>query len=140
MSWDLMAMKFPTDIHDMRELPADWKDTPIGRSAEVADALLTFPGSRVSGQGLVTIERRGYAIEISVGQSDVCSCVMFYVYGDGSAATEVIQKIGERLAVRVFDINGFQFLDSAADPTSGFKHYKAWRDQVLKDTGANGNG
>lgn len=133
-------MKFPAGIHDLSELPDKFKDAPIGRRTEIVDVLLALPGSRVSGEGLVTIERQGYAIEISVGGDDVCTCIMFYVYGNGSAAAEDIQRAGECLSVRVWDINGSQFLDTAADPTTGFRRYAAYRDRVLKDAGADGTG
>src|SRR2546423_1701169 len=136
MSWDLMAMKFPTGIHDISELPENFKPTRIGIRSEVISTILAFPGSRESGEAYVNIETDGYAIETSVGKEDVCTGLMFYVYGDGSRPAEVIQKISERLAIRTWDINGAQFLDHAADPESGFRQYKAYRDKVLKDAGA----
>lgn len=129
-------MKFPAGVRDISELPEDFKETPIGARSEVFKAILAFPGSRASGAGYINIEKDGYAIEISVGDDDVCTGLMFYVYGDGSRAVEVIRNISEHLAIRTWDINGAQFLDGAADPTSGFKQYKAYRDKVLKDTAA----
>jgi hypothetical protein len=136
MSWDLLAMKFPTGVRDLSELPLDFKDIPIGTKSDVSSALLTFPGARESGQGYINIETDGYAIEISVGDEAICTGLMFYVYGHGSRAVEVIRSISERLAIRTWDINGAQFLDDAADPASGFRQYKVYRDKVLKDAGA----
>src|SRR6266404_1629295 len=129
MSWDLYAMKFPAGIHDLSEMPEGFKDTPIGTRSEVFSTILTFSGSRESGEGSINIEAEGYAIEISVGKEDLCTALMFYVYGDGSRAAEVIQRISERLAVRTWDINGSQFLDEAADLASGLRQYKAYRDK-----------
>ncbi|PWU22104.1 MAG: hypothetical protein C5B50_00190 [Verrucomicrobia bacterium] len=138
MSWDLFALNFPAEIRDLSQLPETFKETPIGRTAEIANTIMEVQGARVSGEGLLTIERQGYAIEISIGPEAVCKWIMFYVYGDGAAAAEVIQSVGKRLGVRIWDINGSQFLDSAADPTLGFRAYKAYRDKVLKDSGADG--
>jgi hypothetical protein len=136
MSWDLLARKFPTGVRDISELPEDFKDTPIGAKSDVSSAILTFPGARESGEGYINIETDGYAIEISVGKEEICTGLMFYVYGDGSRAVSVIRSISERLAIRTWDINGARFLDDAVDPTSGFRQYKAYRDKVLKDAGA----
>ena len=55
MSWDLLAMKFPTGVRDLSELPLDFKDIPIGTKSDVSSALLTFPGARESGQGYINI-------------------------------------------------------------------------------------
>jgi hypothetical protein len=129
-------MKFPSGVRDLSELPEDFKETPIGARSDVVSAILAFPGSRESEEGYINIEKDGYAIEISIGNEDVCTGLMFYVYGDGSRAVEVIRNISERLAIRTWDINGGQFLDEAADPASGFKQYKAYRDKVLKDADA----
>jgi hypothetical protein len=135
MSWDLLAMKFPPGVRDLSELPEDFKETPIGTRLDVAKAILEFPNSRETGEVYINIEADGYAIEISLGQEAVCTGLMFFVYGDGSRAVEVIRSISERLAIRTWDINGAQFLDDAADPASGFKQYKAYRDEVLKNAG-----
>ena len=136
MSWDLLAMKFPAGVRDISELPEDFKETPIGPRSEVFKTILAFPGSRESAAGYINIEKDGYAIEISVGDDAMCTGLMFYVYGDGSRAVDVIRNISERLAIRTWDINGGQFLDGAADPASGFKQFKAYRDKVLRDAGA----
>src|SRR5215510_5923418 len=110
MSWDLFAMKFPMEIHDLSELPDDFNEAPIGTRSEVSAAILELPNSRLSGH-YINIETQTYAIEVSLGEESVCSHMMFYVHGNGSGAVEVIQRISERLSVRTWDINGAQFLD-----------------------------
>ena len=129
-------MKFPAGVRDLSELPEDFKETPIGTRSDVSKTILALPGSRGSGEGNINIETDGYSIEICVGKGNVCTGLMFFVYGDGSRAVEVIRTISERLAIRNWDINGAQFLDDAADPASGFRKYKHYRDEILKNAGA----
>ena len=80
-------------IHrDSSELPEDFRETPIGPRLDVFKAILTFPGSRESGEGNINIETDGYAIEISVGKEDVCAGLMFKRYKD--YRDEVLKNAG----------------------------------------------
>src|SRR5690242_6489393 len=101
-------MKLGTGVRDPSEPPGDFRETPIGATLDVSKAILGFPGSRESGEGHINIETVGYSIEIRVGKENVCTGIMFFVYGDGSRAVEVIRTISERLAIRAWDINGAQ--------------------------------
>ena len=130
-------MKFPQGIRDLSELPADFKEAPIGPRSEVIETITRiFPPLRFSSETGVTIETETYAIEIGIGGENICTSIMFCVYGNGSDAVNIIQKISERLEIRAWD--GTQFLDDASNPESGFEHYKEYRDKVLKDVGADG--
>jgi hypothetical protein len=117
MSWVLMAMRFPGGIRELHGLPANFKSMPIGTRAGVVQRIIElFPTTRRSRDGhRLAVEVDGCVIVMNLGPEQICRGLFFSAGGNATRAAEIVLRITQRLAVRVYDIKSGKFLDTIAD-------------------------
>jgi hypothetical protein len=134
MSWDVIVHRFPRNIETIEQLPDDFKPSAIGSRAEVAQAVRkVFPDANISDLGWLVIDGEGFSIEVSTGSKEPCDGFMLHVRG-GDAALGAVMQLAELFEARAFDITSSQFIDRMADPGSGFRQWRAYRDKAVGDS------
>ena len=134
MSWDVIVHRFPQDIETTEQLPDGFKPPAIGSRAEIAQSIRTiFPDANISNLGWLVVDGQGFSIEVNIGNEEPCDGFMLHVRG-GEAALGAVMQIARLFEARALDLSSCEFLDRMADPDSGFRQWRAYRDKSVGDT------
>jgi hypothetical protein len=109
MSWDLFVFDFPSAAKSVRELPPQYRPTPIAaRSDLMRQIMAASPRVRSSDPSWGAIDMGAFSVEISLGSADPVHSFAFHVRGDdgpfaNEAAGAMIAQILDRLKLRAID-------------------------------------
>jgi hypothetical protein len=126
-----MIHRFPRDIETAEQLPDGFKPPVIGARAEVAQSIRTlFPDANISDLSWLVINGADYSIEVNTGEEEACDGFLLHVRG-GERALDAVMQITQHFDARALDLTTCEFLDRMADPGSGFRQWRAFRDRAI---------
>lgn len=132
MSWDLFVQDLPRDAKSVKEIPADFKPSPIGkRSVIIGKIREVIPTADFSDPPGVQIEGDGWSIEINVGAEKECMSFAFHVRGGRDAAVEVIAAILKHLNLRALDSQTGGFFVAGPEGIESSRKWRAYHNQVI---------
>lgn len=113
MSWDVLLLKVPKETARPEDVPDDYLPPGVGSRAEVTAAVRKlFRGSDSDGESFVSIERSGFAIEVSLGDDEPCSQLLLNVHDDDEAATKAILRLADHFGMRAIDCSTSEFIEA----------------------------
>lgn len=139
MSWDVVMLAAPAGVMDLSQLPQDFS-VPLGPLQEVLDQLQwILPDLDLSDPTWGRLHGPGYSIEFSVLPNDPVLAVMLHVRG-GDDAIEPIARLCRQTGWSAFDCGDGNLIDFSADPCSGLRAWREYRDHVLDNARKRGEG
>ena len=126
MSWDVFIHHLPASALCMADIPDDFEPLPLGRRADVLNAILSiFPDADASDPTWLTLRTSSYAIEFGTGTDEPVTGLTLHVRGDESVISPIAQLI-ERLGARAVD----SFTGEFFDPVTAVESIRRWRAYV----------
>jgi len=133
MSWDIYAMGgLPTNARTFKEIPSDFKATPIGGLQEVREKLIALlPGVDASDPLWLVVDGPDFSIEIGVGDEDPCEGFAFFVRGS-EGAVAIVSGILAAFGMRALDAQSDTgFFEPGPKALESFRRWREYRDQVV---------
>jgi hypothetical protein len=132
MSWDVIICKFPPDLKSPRQLTKEFVPEAFGTRGEVAQSFLElFPNTNASNLSSFVIDGGDFSIVVNMGREKICSSFVLNVRGSDKAL-DAIKQITNHFKARALDCTTTEFLDELADPTTGFRQWREYRDRVMQ--------
>lgn len=136
MSWDIFIANFPADVASVKDMPKDFKISPIGpRSEVIARVQELLPETDFKDPTWGVLDGEDFSIEFIMGHKEICDSITLFVRGGGSTAMTIVARLLQHLKLRGIDCQTSDFFrqDAAED---SFRRWQAYRDRVIqKQTG-----
>lgn len=135
MSWDIFVQDLPRDAKSVKEIPADFKPSPIGRRSTIIEKIWeVVPIADFSDPSWGRIDGEDWSIEINMGAEEECRSLAFHVRG-GDTAIGVVAAILEHLKLRALAPQTGGFFVAGPEAIESFLEWRAYRDQVINNPG-----
>jgi hypothetical protein len=132
MSWDIFVQDLPRDAESVKNIPADFKPSPIGRRSIIIEKILEIvPTADFSDPAWGRIDGDGWSIEVNIGAEEECRSFAFHVRG-GDAAVGAIAAILEHLNLRALSSQAGGFFVANMEAVEAFRKWRGYRDQVVE--------
>jgi hypothetical protein len=129
MSWDLLLLPLPAELHSAQGLPDDFPAKPLGPHRDVQAALLKeLPEIDLSDPTWGDLNGETWSIELNIGHEDPVDSIMLHVRGSGDDVLSGIFRIAAAVDCRVIDCSDGEFL--VPGDTSNRHAFQAFRDRI----------
>lgn len=131
MSWDIFIANFPADIASVKDMPEDFKISPLGpRSEVIARIQELLPEADFKNPTWGVLDGKDFSIEFIMGHEEICKTFALFVRGGGSTAMTIVARLLQHLQLRGIDCQTSDFFrqDAAED---SFRRWQEYRDQVI---------
>jgi hypothetical protein len=132
MSWDIIVQDLPRDASSVKEIPADFKPSSIGKRSMIIEKIReVIPTADFSDPSWGRIEGGDWSIEVNIGAEEECRSFAFHVRG-GDTAVGVVAAILEHLKLRALAPQTGGFFVAGPEAIESLRRWRAYRDSVVE--------
>lgn len=138
MSWDVSIYSSKTPPAKVSEMPDDWAPEPLGQADVIRSKFLDVaPDIDWSDPTWGILVRDNFAIEISLGDEDVCQSVGLHARGDATVIP-MVESLSTGLGWYALDMAHEEWFHHSETVGEGLAAFNEYREKVTKGPGGLG--